>query len=99
MDKKSLSRLAIAGIMAGGFALTGCNETTGTKTETKTGIAGASTVAAFQSECAKLNGMFKAHDCKGLNECKGHSFAEGKEVASHDCKGLSSCMGGSCIES
>lgn len=98
MDKKSLSRLAIAGIMAGGFALAGCNEATGAKAEPKSGIAGASTLSAFQAECAKLSGAYKAHDCSGLNDCKGHSFAEGKDVASHECKGQSSCAGGSCVE-
>ena len=99
MEKKSLSRLALAGIMAGGFALTACEKSaTAPKTESKTGIAASTTLSAFQAECAKLNGTFKTHDCSGMNECKGHSFAEGKEVASHECKGHSTCAGGSCIE-
>lgn len=99
MEKKSLSRLAFAGILAGSFALAGCNEATSSQAPAKDGIAGAATLAAFQAECAELGGTFKAHDCSGLNDCKGHSFAEGKAVASHDCKGHSSCAGGSCLES
>lgn len=98
MEKKSLSRLAVAGILAGGFALAGCNEATGSKAPAKEGIEGSATLAAFQAECAKLGGAFKAHDCSGMNECKGHSFADGRPVASHECKGHSSCAGGSCVE-
>jgi hypothetical protein len=100
MEKKTLSRLAIAGILAGGFALTGCDKSTSPKEETgATGIAAAKTLTEFQTECTTLGGTYKAHDCSGMNECKGHSFQEGEGVASHDCAGHSSCMGGSCIES
>jgi hypothetical protein len=99
MEKQSLTRLAIAGILAGGFALSGCDDKMTAPKAAQTGIAGSTTLSAFQSECTKLGGTFKAHDCNGMNECKGHSFAEGKDVASHDCKGMSSCAGGSCIES
>lgn len=88
----------MAGIMAGGFALTACDDSTSSNTD-KTGIAAAKTLADFQAECAKVGGAFKAHDCQAMNECKGHSFQEGKGVATHDCKGHSSCEGGSCIES
>lgn len=99
MDKRSLTRLAIAGMMAGGFALTACEDSTSSKTEDKTGIVAAKTLADFQAECTKLGGTFKTHDCQSLNECKGHSYQEGKGVALHECKGQSACQGGSCIES
>lgn len=98
MDKRSLTRLAIAGMMAGGFALTACEESTSAKTADMTGIAAAKTLAAFQAECEKAGGTFKSHDCQAMNECKGHSFQEGKGVATHECKGHSACQGGSCIE-
>jgi hypothetical protein len=101
MEKSALTRLAIAGIMAGGFLLTGCENGTSSQPAASngTGITAAKTLAAFQTECSKLGGTFKAHDCSGQNECKGHSFQEGKDVAAHDCAGHSSCQGGSCIES
>ncbi len=100
MERKSLTRLALAGIMAGSFALTACEkDSTGPKTETKTGITAATTLSAFQAECTKAGGAFAAHGCSGLNDCKGHSYLEGKEVSAHDCKGQSTCAGGSCIES
>jgi hypothetical protein len=100
MDKKAFGKLALAGIMAGGFLLAGCDDGASAKAgPTGTGIVAAKTLADFQAECAKTGGAFKAHDCSGLNECKGHSFQEGKAVASHECKGHSSCQGGSCIES
>lgn len=98
MDKRSLTRLAIAGMMAGSFALTACEDGTSSKTEPKTGIAAAKTLAEFQAECAKSGGAFKAHDCQAMNECKGHSYQEGKGVAVNECKGHSACQGGSCVE-
>lgn len=98
MEKNALSRLAIAGLMAGGLALTACENSTSSKPDTKTGIAAAKTLADFQSECTKLGGAFKSHDCSAQNECKGHSYQEGKGVATHECKGHSACQGGSCIE-
>lgn len=101
MDKQSLTRLALSGMMAGGMFLTACEKSsTAPAAETpKTGITAAKTVGDFQTECTKIGGTFAAHDCSGLNSCKGHSFQEGEGVASHDCKGHSSCKGGSCIES
>ncbi|MEO6096951.1 MAG: hypothetical protein ABIW76_15245 [Fibrobacteria bacterium] len=99
MDKLSLTRLAIAGMIAGGFALTACEDSTSSKAKDNTGIAAAKTLTEFQAECAKSGGAFKAHDCQSMNECKGHSFQEGKGVALHECKGHSACQGGSCIES
>ncbi len=99
MDKHSFTRLAIAGIMAGGLTMTGCEHNTSSNTETATGgITAAKTLAEFQAECAKMGGTFMAHDCAGMNECKGHSYEEGKGVATHDCQGKSSCHGGSCQE-
>lgn len=98
MDKRSLTRLAIAGMMAGSFAITACEDGTSSKTEDKGGIAAAKTLAEFQAECAKSGGTFKAHDCQAMNECKGHGYQEGKGVAVHECKGHSACQGGSCIE-
>jgi hypothetical protein len=97
MEKKAWTKMAMAGIMAGGCLLAGCEKSPSEPAQTGTGITAAKTLTDFQSECTKLGGAFKAHDCSGMNECKGHSFQEGK-VATHDCKGLSSCMGGSCIE-
>ncbi len=99
MDHRSLTRIALAGIMAGGLTLTACENSTSSKVETATGIASAKTLAAFQSECEKAGGTFKSHDCSAKNECKGHSYQEGKGVAQHDCKGQTACQGGSCIES
>ncbi|MDQ3003060.1 MAG: hypothetical protein M3Y08_17580 [Fibrobacterota bacterium] len=98
MDKRSLTRLAIAGMMVGGFALTACEDSTSSKADAKTGISAATTLAAFQAECQKNSDTFKSHDCKAMNECKGHSYQEGKGVAQHECKGQSACQGGSCIE-
>ena len=97
MEKRSLTQLALAGMMAGGFALSACEDNMSGKTDPA--INGAKTMAEFQTACEKLGGMFKTHDCQGLNECKGHSFADDKGVAVHDCKGHSTCKGGSCIES
>lgn len=98
-EKSSLARLALAGIMAGGMFLTACEKSsTAPATDTKAGITSAKTAAAFQAECAKVGGTFAAHDCSGLNSCKGHSFQEDKGVALHECKGHSACKGGSCIE-
>lgn len=99
MEKRSLTRLAIAGMIAGSFALTACEDSTSSKTDAKTGIVAAKTLAEFQAECAKLGGAFKTHDCQSMNECKGHSYQEGKGIAIHDCKGHSACQGGSCVES
>ncbi len=99
MEKRSLARLAMAGIVAGGFALTACNESTSSKTETPAGIAAAKTLGDFQAACEQAGGMFKNHDCQSMNECKGHSYQEGKGIASHECKGHSACKGGSCVES
>lgn len=98
MDTRSLTRLAIAGMMAGSIALTGCEDSTSGKMEEKTGISSAKTIAEFQSECLKIGGTFKNHDCQAMNDCKGHSYQEGKGVAQHECKGHSACQGGSCVE-
>jgi hypothetical protein len=98
-EKKLFGSLAVAGILMGGLALSGCDDSMSSKKETPTGIAAAKTLAAFQNECTKAGGSFKTHDCAAMNECKGHSFLEGEGVAKHDCKGTSSCKGGSCIES
>jgi hypothetical protein len=99
MEKKLFSGLAVAGILLGGLALSGCDSSTSPKTETSTGITSAKTLADFQTECTKAAGAFKTHDCAAMNECKGHSYLEGEGVAKHECKGMSSCKGGSCIES
>ncbi len=99
MDKRSLTRLALAGMVAGGFALSACDDGASSNNEGKaTGIAAAKTLEQFQKECADAGGMFKSHDCQAMNDCKGHSFQEGKGVATHDCKGHSACKGGSCVE-
>lgn len=99
MDKSILTRLALAGMMAGSLALTACEDSTSSnKEQNATGIAAARTLEDFKKECAALGGTFAAHDCHGHNECKGHSFQEGKGVDSHACKGQSACQGGSCIE-
>lgn len=99
MDKQSLTRLAIAGMMAGSFTFTACENSTSSAPAPMTGIVAAKTLADFQTECTKLGGTFKTHECQSLNECKGHSYQEGKGVALHECKGHSACKGGSCIES
>jgi hypothetical protein len=101
MDKQSLTRLALSGMMAGGLFLTACEKssTAPVAETTKTGITAAKTVGDFQAECTKIGGAFSTHDCNGMNSCKGHSFQEGEGVASHDCAGHSSCKGGSCLES
>ncbi len=98
MDKKILTRLALAGMMSGSLALTACEDSTSSKDETAKGIAAARTLEDFKKECADLGGTFKAHDCSAMNECKGHSYQEGKGVVQHECKGHSACMGGSCVE-
>ena len=97
MDTQSLTRMALAGMMAGAFALTGCEKGTESN-KTPAGITGAKTLAAFETECAKLNGTFKTHDCQAMNTCKGHSFSETNTVAAHDCQGHSTCKGASCVE-
>jgi hypothetical protein len=100
MDKQSLTRLALSGIMAGGLLLTGCDNGTSPKAETNaTGITAAKTLATFKNECEKLGGAYSTHDCSAQNSCKGHSFQTDIGVATHDCKGQSSCQGGSCVES
>ncbi|MEO7423719.1 MAG: hypothetical protein ABI036_00940 [Fibrobacteria bacterium] len=98
-EKKLLGSLAVAGILLGGLALSGCDDSTSSKPETAMGILSAKTLATFQTECTKVGGMFLEHDCAAMNDCKGHSYLEGEGVAAHDCKGMSSCKGGSCIES
>jgi hypothetical protein len=98
MDKHMLTRLALAGLMTGGLAMTACNKSTSPEAETATGIAGARTLAEFQKECEATGGKFTSHECNGHNECKGHSYQEGKGVDAHDCKGRSACQGGSCVE-
>ena len=100
MEKKPFapfSRLALAGILAGGLSVAGCAKDTTTAPQAKA-ITSAKTLAAFEGECAKLGGQLVAHDCKGHNECKGYSYQEGMAVGAHDCKGLSGCAGKSCIE-
>lgn len=98
MDKHSLTRLALAGIMAGGLTLTACEDSASSKEGMTGGISSAKTLSAFQMECEKMGGTFKTHDCNAMNDCKGHSYQEGKGVAEHECKGHSACQGGSCIE-
>ena len=98
MDKRSLTQLAIAGMMAGSFALTACESGTSSKDMDAAGISGAKTLAEFQAECTAAGGTFASHDCQAMNECKGHSYQEGKGVAEHECKGHSACQGGSCVE-
>ncbi len=97
--KALFGKLAVAGILMGGLAMTGCENSTSAKTEPATGILAAKTLADFQAECVKAGGKFAAHDCAAMNECAGHSYLEGQAVAAHDCKGHSTCKGGSCIES
>jgi hypothetical protein len=100
MDKRSLTRLAISGIIMGGLALAGCESSTSPKTEAVAPtLTSAKTALEFETACTAAKGMYKAHDCEGMNTCKGHSFQEGKGIATHDCTGKSSCKGGSCVES
>ena len=100
MKTSKFTQMALSGLMLGGLSLTACdNGTSSSETSAKTGIVAAKTLAEFQTECAKITGsMFKTHDCQGMNSCNGHSYQEGKGVASHDCSGHSACAGGSCIE-
>ena len=99
MDKQSLTRLALSGMMAGGLFLTACEKSSTAPVDTTAGITAAKTLGDFQTECTKLGVAFTTHDCKTMNSCKGHSFKDGEGVASHDCKGQTSCKGGSCKES
>lgn len=98
MDKNSLTRLALSGMLAGGFALSACEKSATGSNTPATGIAAAKTLADFKAECEKSGGSYKAHDCQGMSDCKGYSFQEGKGVTQHECKGHSACMGGSCQE-
>ncbi len=99
MKKNLLCQLALAGIIAGGSTLIGCESSTASADKpAATGITAAKTVTEFQAECTKLGGASAIHDCKTLNSCKGFSFQDGKGVASHECKGHSECKGASCVE-
>ena len=99
MNKQSLTKLALGGIMTAGIMLTGCNSTDPAPTPAKPAILSAKTLADFKTACATIkDATIKVHDCKGQNTCKGFNYQEGKEVTSQDCTAKSSCVGTSCIE-
>lgn len=99
MNKKSLTRLALGGIMAGGMLLTGCENSTDPAPASMTtkSITAAKTLAEFTEACKAIGGEPKSHDCRTQNTCAGHSFKDGV-VSVQSCTGKSTCVGANCKE-
>ncbi len=101
MNKSTLSKLAMAGIISGSLCIGACashDSMSKSPASSSMGISSAKTMAAFNDACTQEGGMAAQHDCKGMNSCKGHSYQEGMAVVHHDCKGQSSCKGASCVD-
>jgi len=103
MDKKMITRLALAGMMAGGLTAAKCQQTTANSPNTGEPVLpfkAQMTLEEFQAACTETAGIFKTTGCNHTNDCKGHAYDKAKTppVTRTTNEDQNSCQGGACQE-